>query len=177
MSIIDVQVPMSFQVHKFGGTSVGSVEAFRQVKDIIAGVNSNPQVAIVVSAIGGKPKVTDMLIDSVTLAAAGNVTGYKAMLASIRAKHTGVINDLIPEADRAAIESAIQADVEDIADLCRAAQLLKHADANLVEIVSGCGEKWSARILAAYLRSQGMDYKFLDARQVRARANRPATFH
>ncbi len=48
-------------------------------------------VAVVVSAMGGKPKVTDMLLDLVTLAAAGNTAEYTTRLAQIEQKHMEAI--------------------------------------------------------------------------------------
>merc|ERR1719261_1586155 len=96
---------------------------------------NSAQIAVVVSAIGGKPKVTDMLIDCITLAASGNVAGYKAMLEAIRAKHAAFISELLAGASqasaRAEIEAVIAADITEISDLCRAAQLLKNADNTL----------------------------------------------
>ena len=61
-------------VHKFGGTSVGSAQCMIQCKDIIKGIMvPNTRVAVVVSAMGGKPKVTDLLLDSVHAAARGQI--------------------------------------------------------------------------------------------------------
>ena len=48
-------------------------------------------VAVVVSAMGGKPKVTDMLLDLVTLAAAGNTAEYTTRLSQIEQKHMEAI--------------------------------------------------------------------------------------
>ena len=61
-------------VHKFGGTSVGSPEAMLKCFKIIKPLCDNPQerrIAIVVSAMGGKPKVTDLLLNMVRAAAEG----------------------------------------------------------------------------------------------------------
>ncbi|MDE6177208.1 MAG: hypothetical protein K2F71_06675, partial [Paramuribaculum sp.] len=55
------------KVLKFGGTSVGTVESLRNVKQIVEST-SRPAI-VVVSALGG---VTDMLIATGRQAAAGN---------------------------------------------------------------------------------------------------------
>ena len=51
-----------WRVHKFGGTSVASAECMMKVKAIFDGVvaPSRP-VAVVVSAMGGKPGVKSLL--------------------------------------------------------------------------------------------------------------------
>ena len=45
------------------------------------------RLGVVVSAMGGKPKVTDMLLDLVSLAAAGKVKDYTDLLSAIEKKH------------------------------------------------------------------------------------------
>ena len=56
---------------KFGGTSVGSVASILSVKQIVE--NQKEPVIVVVSALGG---ITDKLIATAQIAAAGNAT-YK----------------------------------------------------------------------------------------------------
>ena len=60
-----------WRVYKFGGSSLQHAAAFRQVAQIVlAQKKKQPgtRLAVVVSAMGGKPKVTDMLLDSVSVA-------------------------------------------------------------------------------------------------------------
>ena len=61
----------SWDVHKFGGTSVGNADSMRKCIEIIRPRCSENRVAMVVSAMGGKPKVTDLLLDSVRAAGIG----------------------------------------------------------------------------------------------------------
>ena len=58
----------SWDVHKFGGTSVGSADSMRTCIEIIRPRCRQNRIAMVVSAMGGKPKVTDLLLDSVRAA-------------------------------------------------------------------------------------------------------------
>ena len=82
-----------WRVHKFGGTSVGSAEAMLSVKAIIENQLLSPTtpVAIVVSAMGGKPKVTDLLLSAVRDAAALKRAEYLVTLDMIRKKHFDTI--------------------------------------------------------------------------------------
>jgi hypothetical protein len=51
----------------------------------------NVNMAVVVSAMGGKPKVTDMLLDLVSLAVEGKVDEYSALLNGIEQKHRDAV--------------------------------------------------------------------------------------
>ena len=57
-----------WDVHKFGGTSVGSADSMRKCIEIIRPKCKENRIAMVVSAMGGKPKVTDLLLDAVRAA-------------------------------------------------------------------------------------------------------------
>lgn len=46
-------------------------------------------MAVVVSAMGGKPKVTDLLLNSVSLAAEGNLEGSEVMVTVIIHSYVG----------------------------------------------------------------------------------------
>jgi aspartokinase len=46
-----------WDVHKFGGTSVGNADCMRKCIGIIKPLLANRRMAMVVSAMGGKPKV------------------------------------------------------------------------------------------------------------------------
>jgi aspartokinase/homoserine dehydrogenase 1 len=166
-------------VHKFGGTSVQSAEAMQQVRQIITGIaaelGDGSPLAVVVSAMGGKPKVTDLLIETVSLAAAGELDAAKAILAQIRAKHEAAMGELFVEpvhaAEAATLARELHADLADIEHLLRAVSLMRAKDQRLVGVISGYGEQWSARMMAALLRCTrtppaAANWVYLDARSV-----------
>ena len=80
--------------HKFGGTSVGSADCMRQCLDIIKPATKQQRVAVVVSAMGGKPKVTDLLLESVHAAAAGREDEIKQKLQHIQQKHQVCVSEV-----------------------------------------------------------------------------------
>ena len=82
------------KVLKFGGTSVGSINGLKNIKSIVE--SSDSQCVVVVSAVGG---VTDKLIKASKMATAGDVT-YKTVVEEIRQAHYGLINELVPVAQR-----------------------------------------------------------------------------
>lgn len=139
----------NWDVHKFGGTSVGSADCMRQCIEIIRPLLNDRRIAMVVSAMGGKPKVTDLLLDSVHAAAAGNLKESKLKLAGIREKHQICIGDLLgarPEVAQVILEK-IDSDLRDIQDLLRAVALMRTPHEQILELVSGYGEIWSATVL------------------------------
>ena len=156
-------------VHKFGGTSVANADCFGRVADIIElhgqvvgptttlhrknGLEPSPRsIAVVVSAIGGKPKTTDLLLQSVTFAAERK--DVESTLQDIINKQKSVLDDLFAQNkevhDR--LLGVIRKDVQNIADILRTVSLMKWKASRISELVSGYGELWSAQILTAYLK-------------------------
>jgi aspartokinase/homoserine dehydrogenase 1 len=160
-------------VHKFGGTSVGSSSCIKKCLDIVQPLIKVHQVAVVVSAMGGKPKVTDLLLQSVHLAAQGDMDGAKAKLDNIRKKHISCVIGLFGGGDDGGDDlgasemlGAIDKDLASISDLLRAVTLMRFPHEQILELVSGYGEIWSASLIAHAMRARGMDFKFLNAREV-----------
>ena len=77
------------KVLKFGGTSVGTVDALRNVKYIVE--HQQEQVIVVVSALGG---LTDTLIKAANLAARNDIAAYR-IVQDITARHNEIMNSLI----------------------------------------------------------------------------------
>ena len=92
--------------------------------------------------MGGKPKVTDLLLDSVHAAAAGRPDESSAKLAGIHEKHRICVGDILDKSPETAsqILEKITADLKDIADLLRAVSLMRIAHEQILELVSGYGE-------------------------------------
>lgn len=129
-------------VHKFGGTSVGSADCIRKCVNIVKPEIGKSRIAVVVSAMGGKPKVTDMLLDSVHAAANGNMDASAKLLQEIHRKHEICVNDILKASPSVAqtILNKIASDLKDINDLLRAVNLMKMAHEQILELVSGYGE-------------------------------------
>ena len=77
------------KVLKFGGTSVGTVEALRNVKYIVE--HQEEPVVVVVSALGG---LTDTLIEAANLAANNDIGAYR-IVQDITSRHNEIMNKLI----------------------------------------------------------------------------------
>jgi aspartokinase/homoserine dehydrogenase 1 len=155
-------------VHKFGGTSVGSSDCMSQCIEIIKPMIKKQRVAVVVSAMGGKPKVTDLLLDSVHLAAADRQDEITNKLDNIHLKHRLCVAEILQQAPDAAqrILSMIESDLQDIRDLLKAVTLMKTPHEQILELVSGYGEIWSASIMTEAMIIQNMPFIYVNARDV-----------
>jgi aspartate kinase len=147
---------------KFGGTSVGSPEAMNQVANIIEKelADGHP-VAVVVSAMSG---VTDLLIQSVEKAVAGDKWGYLSISQAIRDKHEDAIHQLIrPGHLRESILQRLTAMVDKHAQLCDAINILGEATPRIKDSVVSFGERLSSRLVAAVLQERGINGQAFDA--------------
>ena len=91
---------------KFGGTSVGSIEAIDQTTNIIVEESKIWEaVAVVVSAMTG---VTDVLICGAETAASGDEETYKSIAATLLARHREVIEKLVLKEEQAEILTVIR---------------------------------------------------------------------
>src|SRR5689334_5669337 len=80
-------------VLKFGGTSMGSVDALRRVANLVCDYGARGPVAVVVSAMSG---VTDSLLQAARLAAAQDA-GWTAIADQIEQRHRGAWQELVPD--------------------------------------------------------------------------------
>jgi aspartokinase/homoserine dehydrogenase 1 len=173
-------------VHKFGGTSVANGDCFRKVAAIIEKHAAPPSegrpqmsIAAVVSAMGGKPKTTDLLLQTVALASERK--DVESTLQFITEKHETYLLDLFPdnklECNR--LLEIIKQDLRDIEEVLKTVALMKWQASRTSELISGYGELWSSQIFTSLLRQrqaakveqQGVgapthEFVYLDARRL-----------
>lgn len=126
---------------------------------------SGIRLAAVVSAMGGKPKTTDLLLDSIKAAAERNQEQVEEKLSYILHKHTTCLGSLFPgdndndndnhdNIERNRLLQVIRKDIEDIRDILKTVALMKWQAERISELVSGYGELWSAQVLAALMQKR-----------------------
>jgi aspartokinase/homoserine dehydrogenase 1 len=148
-------------VHKFGGTSVADAEGFRNAARLVGGDGASRK-AIVVSAMSG---VTDTLLDLLSRAGRGDGS-WDVALDALGARYGAAIEELLPAATRDAPRTAVATGVEELRQLLRSVELVRGVPEQTLDLASGYGELWSARLLAAYLESAGVPAAWMDARDV-----------
>ena len=131
-----------WQVHKFGGTSVANADCLVKAASIVEeqiNILDNSQedngvvpasgvtnLAVVVSAMGGKPKVTDLLLDSVDAAANRDDGMVNEKLNFILEKHSNCLDALqIDAAKSQALKENIKNDIDQIRDILQTVALMK----------------------------------------------------
>jgi bifunctional aspartokinase / homoserine dehydrogenase 1 len=159
-------------VMKFGGTSVGSVEAFAQVATIVANkmaeqtrtTTTRPGVAVVTSAMSG---VTNMLIEAARRAAQGDEEFYQETENNLRVKHQSVVGQFIDDGgERAALGRIFEQRLQEFSRLCSSITVLGELTNRGLDVVSGLGERLSAPLLAAVLRANGIPAEYVDATEI-----------
>lgn len=157
-------------VMKFGGSSVGGVDAFRQVAQIVrnkaaseAGT-AKPGVVVVTSAMSG---VTNLLIDAAQQAAKGNATQHHDVTAALAKKHAAILAALVGDAsERATIERHLEERLQEFDRLCSSIAVLGELTPRGLDLVSGLGERINAPVLAAVLRASGTPAEAVDATEI-----------
>jgi len=147
--------------HKFGGTSLADVSAYRAVTSIIAGMPEDRK-AVVVSASAG---TTDGLIELVNRAGRRDAS-FEELSADLERRQVALAEELLGPELSGDLVAEITKDFADIADVLRATRVMGTALDNAVDAVAGFGEVWSARLLARHMDTQGLDVAWLDTRQV-----------
>src|SRR5450631_2710005 len=138
---------------KFGGTSMGSAERIQVAARLTTEQHAKRPVAIVVSAMS---KVTDLLLDSMKKAEAGDEAGLDANLAALAEKHEACCKQLLPaSAQRAAIDG-VHALLAEFARIVKGMLLLCERPLPATDRAVAIGERLSALMIAAYLESQGV---------------------
>ena len=152
---------------KFGGTSVGSVDAFKQVMGIVQraveqeAAGPRPGVIVVTSAMSG---VTNTLIEAAERAARGDENFYVEARDSLLLKHQHVAGQFIESgADRAALAQVLDDRLHQLERLCGSIAVLGELTNRGLDVVSGLGERMSAPLLAAVLRAGGVPAEAVDA--------------
>lgn len=130
------------KVLKFGGTSVGTAESLRNVKEIVEGCET--RVIVVVSALGG---VTDQLISTARQASKGDAA-YLQNYASIVERHLKVIDDVVPSDKRLDVRSIINPLLEELGNIFRGINLIKDLSPRTLDVVVSYGERLSSVIIS-----------------------------
>jgi aspartokinase/homoserine dehydrogenase 1 len=144
-------------VMKFGGTSVGTPAAMRQVVLIICDEHKKwKRLVVVTSALSG---VTDLLLSM----ASGEVDVREAA-ATIFDRHALIANELIGE--KAARECAlleVQKVIDQIVNLCQAVSILGEVTPRVLDTIASAGERMSIFILAAAVEAEGVKAQPIEA--------------
>ncbi|MDE3166666.1 MAG: aspartate kinase [Acidobacteriota bacterium] len=150
-------------VMKFGGTSVGSAERMRVSAGLAAAERKRRPVAVVVSAMS---KITDLLLDTMRHAEAGDRNGIEANLAVLRKRHEDACRDLLPPANQPALLNQIHDVIDEFERIVGGMAMLGERPPRSVDEAVAVGERLSVALVTAYLNSAGTPAAGVNAREV-----------
>jgi aspartate kinase len=151
-------------IMKFGGTSVGDADRFRQCAEIVARGANKDRVVVVVSAVAG---VTDLIFKTIDAARRGEAAATKTHLQKFEAVHRELIESLFDDARKSAAESFIGEVIEQLHNACQALSALRSdISAQTADSLVALGERISAWVLAQFLQQSGSKAEFVRAEDV-----------
>ena len=154
--------PRNTLVMKFGGTSVGSVEAMTQVVRIVQQARGEWQnLVVVTSALNG---VTNLLLDTALRSGKGDRKAYLPAAQELQARHDELTDALITDPARGTqLKDETAELVADFSSRCQAMAVLGEATPRALDAVAGMGERLCVRILCAAIDSAGIPAAFVEA--------------
>ena len=140
-------------VMKFGGTSMGSAERIQVAADIIAAEVKTRPVVAVVSAMS---KVTDLLLDTLRKAEAGDDSGLDYNLHRLRERHREACLQLLGRDRANAVLPGIEALIADFRRITHGIRMLGERPPRSVDEAIATGERLSALMTAECLLAMGV---------------------
>ncbi|MGI8741558.1 MAG: aspartate kinase [Bryobacteraceae bacterium] len=150
-------------VMKFGGTSMGSAERIRVAAQICAGEKPKRPVIAVVSAMS---KITDLLVDTLRRAEAGDDSGLEANLATLALKHEDCCADLLSDSSRAEAMLGLDALIGAFRRIVHGIRMLGERPPRSVDEALAIGERLSALLMAGYMNSIGIPAQAINGADV-----------
>jgi bifunctional aspartokinase / homoserine dehydrogenase 1 len=138
---------------KFGGTSVGSAGRMRVAALLAAQESKKRPVVMVVSAMS---KITDLLLDAMRHAEAGDRTGIETDLAALRSRHEDACRELLPEARQAPVMAAIHGIIGEFERIVNGMAMLNERPPRSVDEAVAAGERLSALLISECLNAEGI---------------------
>lgn len=141
---------------------MGSIEAIRQVADIISTKKSTHQIAVVVSAFKG---VTDSLEEAIIHASKGDEE-YRDILTELEQRHNSTIKKLVTIQNQSHTLAQFKMMFNELDDVLHGVSLTRELTDRTRDFVMGFGERFSAFIISQYLNNNGTPADYVDARQI-----------
>lgn len=147
------------RILKFGGTSIGTTESFRNVLRIITDKLNQDKIIVVVSALGG---ITNKLFTAIELATEGSEK-YHNVLGEIKSIHYNYLEEFISNDFFKETKNEIDRLLFKLKERLKGTYLLKESSGRITDSVISTGEYLSKLLLVSALKSIGVPAENLDA--------------
>ncbi|TKG95534.1 bifunctional aspartate kinase/homoserine dehydrogenase I [Puteibacter caeruleilacunae] len=144
------------KVLKFGGTSVGTAKALREVEQIVR--KENDSLIVVVSAHSG---VTDRLIRAATTAAT-QTTDFTTEVEEIEQIHFSIIDELFEGAAKDEVRSSIHGMLEEVKTIIQGVAMLQDLTPRTMDKIQSYGERMSSFIISNFIK----EAELVDSREL-----------
>ncbi len=148
------------KIAKFGGTSVGTADSLRRVRDIV--LADAALGIVVVSALSG---VTDQL-GQMGHAAARQDAAYPLMRETLENRHYELTRDLFDVRVQGRVLAQLKRLCNELEDLLHGISLLRECSPRVQDLLLSFGEQLSATLIAAFLTEAGRPALYTDARRL-----------
>lgn len=150
-------------VMKFGGTSMGSAARIRVAAQISSEQQAKRPVVVVVSAMS---KVTDLLLDSLRKAEAGDQTDLDENLKQLYARHFEVCRELLPPSKQETALAGVHSLITEFSRIAKGMMMLGERPPRSIDEAIAIGERLTAFLLAEFLESEGIPAAAVNAADV-----------
>ena len=160
---------MNIEILKFGGSSLASAEELRKVADVLLARRAQQRV-VVCSAMGG---VTNDLIN-IGLKATRGDEGFRFAISELEKRHLhvarelGIFNDEVGNGEGTIRDSELPNELQfrlnELKALCDGLYLIGELSAKSMDQLVSFGERMAVPLVAAWLRSNGLNVRRTDAR-------------
>jgi bifunctional aspartokinase / homoserine dehydrogenase 1 len=149
-------------VMKFGGTSVGSAEAIRGVKEIVAQARAKKApVVVVVSAMS---TITETLLAAARGSVSGDTKTAQEKLNHLEKKHLDTVDALFSNGTRKEAAKKIVSDITgEFRRICSGMELLGELPLRAMDAGLSVGERLSANLVALFLEQEGIAADAVDS--------------
>lgn len=142
-------------VLKFGGTSVGSPDAMRQVVSIIEHEQPlHKKLVVVTSALSG---VTDTLLEMTRLNETLTTDDLNLAANGIYERHMEIAHALVGDSqERQVCMEQVRTILDQVVNLCKAVHVLGESTPRVMDAIASAGERMCVCVLAAALNAAGV---------------------
>ncbi|MGQ7871247.1 bifunctional aspartate kinase/homoserine dehydrogenase I [Sunxiuqinia sp. sy24] len=144
------------KVLKFGGTSVGSAENIRRVKEIVK--SQQDDVIVVVSALGG---ITDKILNAAKMAVLGTEY-FNTELTEITERHEEVVEALFSGNQKEEVKDEVSNLLDELSRIIRGVSMIGELTPKTMDKIGGFGERLSSYIISQFID----DAQWVDASQM-----------
>ena len=130
---------------KFGGTSVGSVDAMQKVKSIVE--SEKGKVVLVIAALDG---VTDQLIHTAELASLGN-KNYIEIFELISKRHINLLNEVVHSDNNKQVNNNVYNLLDELSNILKGVYLIRDISDKTSNTILSYGERLSSAILGGVI--------------------------